>query len=69
MVDESPVPEEGEVERIKAGGGAETVFSLAAPYPSAGNRGPAGEGGTRRGLRYDGAVQESEEGRRDAERR
>jgi hypothetical protein len=37
-VGESPAPEEGEVERIKAGGGAEVVFSLAASYPSVGNR-------------------------------
>jgi hypothetical protein len=63
------VPEEGEVERIKAGGGAETVLSLAASYLSAKNRGAVGEGGAHRGLRYDGAVQESEGGRRDAKRR
>jgi hypothetical protein len=63
------VPEGGEVERIKAGGGAETVLSLAASYLSAKNRGAVGEGGAHRGLRYDGAVQESEGGRRDAKRR
>jgi hypothetical protein len=40
---ESPAPEEGEVEQIKAGGRAEAVFSLAASYPSVGNRGLQGK--------------------------
>jgi hypothetical protein len=42
-VDESPTPEEGEVERIKADGGAEANFSLAASYPSVGNGGLQGK--------------------------
>ena len=63
---EGPAPEEGEVERIKASVHTEAVFSLAASS-FCGEQGLAGEGGARRGLRYDGAVQESEGGKRDAE--
>ena len=62
---EGPAPEEGEVERIKAGGHAEGVFSLAAIFLW-GTGACRGRWSLPR-LRYDGAVQESEGGKRDAE--